>query len=262
MIRIRSVALTGALLLGATALAGCGDDAVQSITGTLPGARVKFFNFGVGAPGVNFYANDQKMTAIQSTTGAESTTGTNPGQAGAAGLYTGITPGQYTLSGRIAAATDKDLPISNVSATLADGKAYSYYISGIYNTATKQADAFIVEDPLPPEVSDFSVAQVRLVNAVSNASAPLSVTLTIESGSPVALGGAVAYKAAGAFAPVPNGVYTITVTPQGSTTPLVTRTGVNLVGGRVYTLGVRGDATLPSTGTSAHRPQIDFTPNR
>jgi len=36
---------------------------------------VKFYNFSTGAPGVNFYANDTKLTAITSTTGAESTTG-------------------------------------------------------------------------------------------------------------------------------------------------------------------------------------------
>jgi hypothetical protein len=48
-----------------------------------------------------------------------------------------LSPGQYTVSGRIAAATDKDLPISNLPVAIADGKAYSFYQSGIYNTTTK-----------------------------------------------------------------------------------------------------------------------------
>ena len=94
-----------AALLCAGALAACGKEALQNITGTPPGASVKFFNFGVNAPGVNFYANDTKMTAISSTTGSESTTGTAYGGVGNGGLYAGIEPGQYTLSGRIAAAT-------------------------------------------------------------------------------------------------------------------------------------------------------------
>jgi len=46
-----------AVLLCAASLAACEKNAVQDITGTLPSAKVRFFNFGVGAPGVNFYAN-------------------------------------------------------------------------------------------------------------------------------------------------------------------------------------------------------------
>ncbi|HLE56573.1 MAG TPA: hypothetical protein VJB15_05765, partial [Rhodothermia bacterium] len=97
-----------AVLLCAAALASCDyeKNAVQDITGALPSARIKFFNFGVNAPGVNFYANDTKMTAIFTATGTEATTGVVYGAVGAGGLYSGIAPGQYTLSGKIAAATD------------------------------------------------------------------------------------------------------------------------------------------------------------
>ena len=42
------------MLCCAIALAGCEKNAVQDITGSLPGARIKFFNFGVNAPQVNF----------------------------------------------------------------------------------------------------------------------------------------------------------------------------------------------------------------
>ena len=44
-------------------------------------------------PGVNFYANDTKMTAISSTSGSESTTGTAYGAVGNSGIYSGIAPG-------------------------------------------------------------------------------------------------------------------------------------------------------------------------
>src|SRR6185503_19217598 len=99
-------------LLCVTAFASCDKNAVQVLpNGPLEHSRVKFFNLGVGAPGVNFYANNTKMTAISSGTQTEATTGTTYGNAGNAGLYVAIAAGQYTLTGRIAATTDKDLPI-------------------------------------------------------------------------------------------------------------------------------------------------------
>jgi len=50
------------------------------------------------APGVNFYANSTKITAISSVTGAESTTGTAYGGAANGGLYSAIAPGSYTFA--------------------------------------------------------------------------------------------------------------------------------------------------------------------
>ena len=174
-----------AALLCAAALTACGDEALTNITEPASGARIRFFHFGVLAPSVNFYANDTKMSAIGTTacsavpapeacttTGAESTTGLAYSAVSAGGAYSMIDPGQYTLTGRIAAATDKDLPIATVATTLEDGKYYSYYMSGLYNTTAKTSDAFVVEDPLvlPP---NFGTASVRLVHAISNA-APLT----------------------------------------------------------------------------------------
>ena len=141
-----------AALLSAALLSSCDKDAVQQLTGPVPGSQIKFFNFGVGAPAVNFYANDQKITAILTATGTESTVGTVYGGAGAAGLYAAIDPGQYTLTGKITATVDKDRAIATVSSTLEDGKSYSFYMSGFYNTTAKTVDGFVVEDPLPPAV--------------------------------------------------------------------------------------------------------------
>ena len=53
-------------LLGITLLAACSKDAIQKITGPTAGAYIKFHNFGVNAPAVNFFANDTKVTAISS----------------------------------------------------------------------------------------------------------------------------------------------------------------------------------------------------
>ena len=252
-------------LLCAAALAGCGADAVREITGPVPGSQIKFFNFGVNSPGVNFYAGTQKMTAIGSATGTESTIGTAYGSAGAGGVYTAIAPGQYALSGRIAAATDKDLVISTVNMTLVDGKKYSFYQSGFYNSTTKTVDAFVVEDPLPA-TTDYSVATVRFVNAISNANpmALYAVDTTrtdANKGVEVALGGPVAYKSAGAFVTLPPGTYNLTTRYVGASANVIARGGVGFAAGAVYTISARGDITITST-TATNRPQIDNTVNR
>ena len=85
-----SRAIAAALL--AVSLTACDKNAVQPLTGPVAGSYIKFFNFGVGAPNVNFYANDTKITAIQSTTGTESTLGVAYGGAVYAGSYMGWIP--------------------------------------------------------------------------------------------------------------------------------------------------------------------------
>ena len=260
MTTIRSIAV----LLGAVALTSCFEtNAVQDITGTVPGARVKFFNFGVNAPGVNFYANDTKMTAITSATGTESTTGVVYGGVGAGGFYTGIEPGQYNFTGKIAATVDKDLIVSTVPGALVDGKAYSMYISGFYNTTTKTVEGFLVEDPIN-DTFDYTQAYVRFVNAISN-SQPMTLyaknTGTTPVGPDVAIGGLVAYKSAGTFVAMPQGTYELNTRVAGSSTNAITRTGVQFIAGKMYSISARGDITVVST-TATNRPFLDFTANR
>lgn len=271
-----------AVLLCAAALASCDyeKNAVQDIVGALPGASVRFFNFGVNAPGVNFYANDTKMTAISvgtctavppatpseacNTIGAESANGVGYGGVGAGGFYSGIAPGQYTLSGKIAAVVDKDLAISNLAATIADGKYYSFYQSGVYNATTKTVDAFIVEDPFPAEV-DWSASHVRFVHAISNANPMTLYARHQVTGVEYVVGAEVAYKAAGAFTPLPQGVYDLSTRYAGTTTNALTRTAISFVAGTVYSITARGDITVAPTPTScvaANRTCLDFTQHR
>jgi len=254
----RHAALAG-LLLFAAVLSSCDKNAVQDITAPPPASRIKFFNFGVNAPGVNFYANDTKMTAVTSATGVESTTGTVYGGVGSGGFYDGIAPGQYTVAGKIAAATDKDLAIATIPATIADGKLYSAYLSGFYNTATKTVDGFVVEDPVP--AVDYTVAYIRFVNAISNSSAMTLFAKNTVTTTEVALGGAAAYKAAGAFTALPEGVYDLSTRVAGSGANAISRAGVSFLAGRVYTIGARGDMTVVST-TATNRPFLDNTANR
>jgi hypothetical protein len=249
-----------AILFAAVALGACDKNAVQDITAPLPSARIKFFNFGVNAPSVNFYANDTKMTAISSTTGAESTTGVAYGSVGSGGFYGAIAPGSYTLQGKIAATVDKDLAVSKVTSTLADGKAYSFYMSGFYDATAKTVEGFVVEDNFPATI-DYTVATVRFVNAISN-SQPLQLyAKSTVTGTEVPIGAAVPYKSASTFVTVPGAVYDLRARATGATTDAVVRTAVSFSAGRVYTITARGDITVVST-TATNRPFLDNTLNR
>ena len=249
-----------AVLLCAAVLSACDKNAVQDITGPLAGARIKFFNFGVNAPGVNFYANETKMTAISSATGIESTTGTIYGGVGSGGYYSAIAPGQYTVAGKIAATIDKDLGISKLTATIADGKYYSFYQSGFYDATAKTVDGFLVEDPFVTAI-DYTVAYVRFVHAMSNANPMTLYAKSTVTGTEVAVGTVVAYKGAGAFIALPGDVYDLSTRYAGSATNAIVRTAVSFSAGKVYTIGARGDITVTST-TATNRPFLDNTANR
>jgi hypothetical protein len=253
-----------AALLLAGLLSSCTKESVPDITGPFASSRIRFFNFGVNAPGVNFYANNTKMTAISSTTpGVESTTGIAYSQVAAGGAYSAIAAGQYTVAGKIAATTDKDLAIATLPTTVADGKFYSFYMSGIYDATAKTVDAFVVEDPFV-EPTDFSVATVRFVHAISNANPLTLFAKNTTSAVEAPVGAEVAYKGAGAFITLAAGAYDLSARYAGLTTNALTRPGVSFVGGRVYTISARGDITVaPSTACAAvNRTCLDNTANR
>lgn len=253
---------TAAVLLAAALLVACDQNSVQQLpVEPLLGARIKFFNFGVNAPSVNFYAGETKMTAIVSTTGTEATTGVSYGAVGNGGAYSQIAAGSYSVTGRIAATTDKDLPIDTLHAAIADGKSYSFYLSGFYNTTTKSVDAFIVEDPVTAP-TDYTMAYVRFVNAMSNAAYPLTLLARNTTvGDTTAVGVAITYQGAGAFTAVPTGIYDLLARYADSTTIKFSRTAVSFLGGRLYTVGARGDITVTSS-TATNRPFLDATTNR
>jgi len=256
-----------AALLCAGVLSACSKDPVRDISGPPPAAsRIRFFNFGVNAPSVNFYANTTKMTAIQnSVDGVEATTGVAYGGVVAGGAYEAIAPGQYTLTGKIAATTDKDLSISPLTATIEDAKYYSYFMSGFYDATAKTVDAFVVEDPVVPP-TDFSIATVRFVHAISNANPmTLYAKSTVAPNTEYTIGSEVAYKGAGAFTGIPAGVYDLSTRYAGTATNAMTRTGVSFVFGRVYTVTARGDITVAATPTACgatNKTCLDNTANR
>lgn len=246
-----------ALVLGTAALAACGDSAQTVITAPAPTSSVMFFNEAIGSPGVNFYADTAKLTAISTSAGTPSPVGTTYGQVAAGGYYTGVSAGQHTLAARLSdtTAANAAVQVSSVPTTIAAGQQYSYYQSGVYNTTSKTADAFVVQDPIPA-TWDYTVSNIRFVNASYNSS-PGTLTVTDSTGKATTAGSAVAYKSAGAYVAVPPGAYSVSVTGLRGTA--VTRGNVGLTAGRYYTITARGDVTV-SSGTNA--PTLDFQANR
>lgn len=251
------------MLLVAAALTACEQNAVQQIAGPPEGgAAVKFFNFAVGSPAVNFYIDDVKVTAIGSascwqltdanraqctTTGMEPTSGTAYGSAanGGSAWYSDVRVGQVNVQARIAVATDKDLVITNLPASVAQGRFYSFYMSGIYNTATKAAESFIIEDVMP--AVDFTGPYLRFVNASANPS-PLTLVLTHAVTNEVVTIADVAYRNGSAFVKLPaQGNYNLAARNAGTTTNVITRNAVAFSNGRVYTITARGNPAVAST---------------
>ena len=251
-----------AIIACAATLVACSKDAVQIISAPLSGASVKFYNFSMGAPGVNFFANDVQLTALRSDSGAATKSGTTYGNLAAGGLYSAVAPGQVSLTGRIGTVTDAGVTIATVPAPLADGKFYSLYLSGPYNTTTKSADAFILEDAMP--AFDYVKANVRFVNAIANAPNPMVLwAKSTTVGDSVAIGGTagIAYKGSTPFVPIRGDAYDLVARYPGSNTAVITLAAQSLSVGRVYTISSRGDVTITST-TAANRPILNNTANR
>jgi Domain of unknown function (DUF4397) len=260
--------------IGAIALAACDKNEVRDITAPVSGANVRFLNLGANAPGVNFFANDTKVTAVASTncspppttpnpacttTGAETQTGTAFGALANGGLYNVIPAGSVQLAGKIATATDNGVAVASATANLENGKYYSFYTSGIYDATAKKMDAFVVEDPLP--AFNFTKAYVRFVNASSNASGLTLYAKNVTTAAEVPVGAAVAYKAAGVFMPIDSGSFDLNLRPSAAEAAVVTLTAVSFAANRVYTVSLRGNMTVTST-TAADRPIMQSDRNR
>jgi len=148
--------------------------------------------------------------------------------------------------------------VSTASQTIADGKYYSFFMSGPYDATTSTADAFVVEDPIPGSADD-SVGYVRLVNAVSNGTDALTLYVTNTDTTKLVstIGSPVAYKTAGTFEKLARGSYTLAVRYPGSSSNVISRTSAVSVGsGHVYTVTAYGSTATSST------LGLDFTENQ
>lgn len=264
---MKKINLYTAVFLLSVLLFSCKKDGITEIatTTTDGGAQIKFFNFGVSSPSLNFYANNGKVSAIVSATGTEATTGIAYGSVFPATNYSLFSPAAYSFTGVVPAlaATNPNTVVATLPSSVEAGKFYSLYTCGIYNTTAKTTDAFIVEDKIP--ASNASSANVRFVNTISNAASGFNLVVkntTTLTEQVVATN--IGYKAASDFVLVPNGVYEIYARYPSGSTNIISRTGtsvVSFIAGRTYTISSRGDITVTGT-TAVNRPFLDNTSNR
>jgi hypothetical protein len=235
--------------------------------------QIKYYNFGVNAPNVNYFANDIKVTGTVSATGAETATGgITSGGVYPTSNYSVLSSNTYAIKAQIptVAATNPGVVINTLNAKVESNKFYSYYTCGIYNTTDKTADAFITEDQLP--AIDYNTAYVRFVNTVSNATAGFNLyarNTLIPNSADILVATNVAYKGASSFVAIPTGTYELyaryAATPTVNTIPRNATLGggtVAFANGKVYTISSRGDMAVPTTGTATNRPLLDNTANR
>lgn len=232
-------------------------------------ARIKYFNFAAGAPSVNFYANGVKVSAILSATGSENSAGTAYGAVYPISNYSTIVGGTYKINGIVpsTAAANANVSISEISSVLGNGKYYSFYTSGIYNSTTKTAESFILEDVLPLSTASNTVSYVRFVNTIPNGTSGMNLVIkNAVTAVETVVATNIGYKTATAFIAVPIGSYELYVRYPSSATNIISRNGttngvVSFLGGRTYTVGARGDMTVTSA-TAANRPLLDNTANQ
>lgn len=256
-----------AILLLTTIFFSCEKDGIHEIETTPAdaGAQIKFFNFGVSAPTMNFYANDQKVSATLSGTGAEATAGVNYGSVFPATNYAFLSGGEYTFKGMIpsTATADPNAVVATIPSKLENGKFYSLYTSGSYNATAKTVEGFVVEDIIP--AASATNAHVRFVNTIANATSGFDlVAKNTTTAAEVVIATNVGYKTASSFTEVPNGVYEVFARYPGNAANVISRTGtsqVSFIAGRAYTISSRGDMTVTGA-TATNRPFLDNTSNR
>jgi hypothetical protein len=257
---------TTALLLSVL-IFSCKKDGIHEIasSGTDTGAQIKFYNFGINSPTINFYANDNKISAITSVTGVEAITGIAYGSIFPASNYSLLTGGAYTFKGIVPAlaAISPNAVVATLPATLENGKFYSMYTCGFYNATAKTTDAFIVEDKIPE--ANATSANVRFVNTIPNGASGFDLVLkNTTTLTELVIAKNIAYKAVSDFALVPNGVYEVYARYPNTATNIISRNGTSVVSfiyGRTYTVSSRGDITVTGT-TATNRPFLDNTSNR
>jgi len=261
-LNIFSIAILLSSLLFSCKKEGIHEVPTNSVDG---GGQIKFFNFGIGSPSLNFYANDGKITAVISTTDREATTGLAYGSVFPTLSYNFLPAGDYNFKGIVPSlATDNpNTVVSSIKSPVAAGKFYSLYTCGIYNTSTKTTDAFIIEDKIP--AISAVTASIRFVNTISNAKSGFDLVLrNTTTLTELVVANNVGYKSTSEFAEVPNGTYDIYARYPNTTANVISRTGtstVAIVAGRSYTISSRGDMTVTGS-TAVNRPFLDNTPNR
>lgn len=256
--------LLSAVLLLSTIILSCDKTDIQTIDSPVKESGIKFYNFSVNSPAVNYFANDIKVTSAVSTTGAESgTTGLTYGTVYPAnGAYATLDRGTYDFKATrpSTAATDKNLVINKLTANVVEGKNYSLYMCGFYNATAKTTDAFILEDVLPP--IDTGFVYVRFLHVSPNAN-PVDFIMKRKNGpvGELSIVKNIAFKSGSAFVKIPQGVYDLIIRYPNTSVDVYNRADFSVLKSNVYTFNLRGDITVGGT-TATNRTFVDAVNNR
>lgn len=257
----------------AVVISSCGEkDIIINEYTREPGdeAQVRFYNFGINSPSVNFYADNVKITASQSLTGEMASTGVSFGATYPSIGYVEV-PGGQNINLFSKTPTTLVIPTNNVNnykqdtevsnmvvPKLESKKQYSLFIAGYFDKNTHKAESFIISDELPP--SDTSKVFIRFVNSGVAEAGTLSVKISRMKGTEVLseeiVDPALAFKSATEFKGFPYGTYKFTIIPSNATNRTWERT-ITLNRDRVHTIAIRGD--LRNTSPA---PLLDNTQNR
>lgn len=238
----------------------CDKSAFQVIDAPPTGPNFRVYNFAVSGPQINVYVNDVKVSAIGSTTGKESASGI-----AAYGIFPGTNSyvniknnGNITIKAMtpVNATTNPGVVTTTATSNFENGKFYSFFTTGVYNTTDKTTSSFVVEDVLP--AIDINFAYLRVVNTVANAANGFDLKLTNKAtGEVIVISTAIPFQSASQFVKIPDGIYNIAATSVNTPTNyVINRLDLTVAKGLVYTLAPRGSATTTSTLA------IDMTRNR
>lgn len=226
----------------------CDENAIPELTEPVSeqATYVKFFLHVEDAPNVNFYLDDQKVSAVGSSS-ADEVQGSKYGSVFPSNAYALISSGTFNLNAR-----DLDgNTIATNSVTFEADKNYSAYLVG----TTESYEIFVLEDQLPAE--DNVKIYWRFVNTMSNmpfavdvfaikAAVPATDDSPAQAVQIVPLGNALAFKQGGDYKLLEPGRYAFKVFESGTdydiqtSTPYIQNSVTVASKGRVYSTQIRG----------------------
>ena len=242
-----------AILILAVFLGACEKNAVDEHTAPYTsGALIKFYTHAEGAPRVNFYLNDQRVTA-SAPTATDIPLGLAYGTSYPANGYLNVPSGDLTVAvmDTVTSATKGKADLITTTSTRLDESAnYSAYLIG----KTGSYETLVIKDNLPED--NFNRIYFRFVNTMADMPFNVDVVafrpeVKATATSPaipelrVPLGTNIGYKQFTDYAELPAGSYRFIFYKTGTTTvyanyPSATTTlGLTSLG-RVYSFFLRG----------------------
>jgi hypothetical protein len=250
------------LSLIAVAFYACEKNTFQVIdTKEFNGPFLRGYNFAASGPTVNVYVNDVKVTAIGSTTGKEATAGIAAyGVFPTTNSYVNLTSnGTVTVKSVVpsTATTNPGVVTATLNSDLQQGKYYSFFTAGVYNSTTKTTDAVILEDKIP--ALDTAAAYIRFVNLVPNQPNGYNLVITNRATlQSINISPTILFKAATDFVKVPAGIYDLRATTvNAGVSTFINRTELTVSKSYVYSLITKGTGAA-----SPNNYAIDMTRNR